>query len=83
MIYVVSKWTGMHSDIGLHTKIWVNKTKMKSNGDQYGLFSSVCQYFVNMCIPWELNPQPFALLTQCSTTEPQEHYTEYGRSLQM
>ncbi len=26
-----------------------------------------------MCVPWELNPQPFALLTQCSTTEPQEH----------
>ncbi len=26
-----------------------------------------------MCIPWELNPQPFALLTQCSTTEPQEN----------
>ncbi len=25
-----------------------------------------------MCVPWELNPQPFALLTQCSTTEPQE-----------
>ncbi len=23
-----------------------------------------------MCVPWELNPQPFALLTQCSTTEP-------------
>ncbi len=28
-----------------------------------------CQY---VCVPWELNPQPFALLTQCSTTEPQE-----------
>ncbi len=28
-----------------------------------------CQY---VCFPWELNPQPFALLTQCSTTEPQE-----------
>ncbi len=41
------------------------------------------QYFVNMCIPWELNPQPFALLTQCSTIEPREHYTEYGRSLQI
>ncbi len=27
-----------------------------------------------MCGPWELNPQPFALLTQCSATEPQEHY---------
>ncbi len=26
-----------------------------------------------MHVPWELNPQPFALLTQCSTTEPQEH----------
>ncbi len=29
--------------------------------------------FVSMCVPWELNPQPFALLTQCSTTEPQGH----------
>ncbi len=25
-----------------------------------------------MCVPWELNPQPYVLLTQCSTTEPQE-----------
>ncbi len=33
--------------------------------------------FVSMCVPWELNPQCFALLTQCSTTEPQEHYI-YG-----
>ncbi len=30
--------------------------------------------FITMCVPWESNPQPFALLTQCSTTEPQEHY---------
>ncbi len=30
-----------------------------------------------MCVPWELNPQPLALLTQCSTTEPQEHYYMY------
>ncbi len=27
-----------------------------------------------MCVPWESNPQPFALQTQCSTTEPQEHF---------
>ncbi len=27
-----------------------------------------------MCVLWELNPQPFALLTQCSTTEAQENY---------
>ncbi len=29
-------------------------------------------YDLLMCVPWELNPQPFVLLTQCSTTEPQE-----------
>ncbi len=28
--------------------------------------------FISMCVPWESNPLPFALLTQCSTTEPQE-----------
>ncbi len=27
-------------------------------------------FFVSICVPWESNPQPFALLTQCSTTEP-------------
>ncbi len=29
--------------------------------------------FFSMCVPWELNLRPFALLMQCSTTEPQEH----------
>ncbi len=24
--------------------------------------------FFSMCVPWELNTQPFALLAQCSTT---------------
>ncbi len=37
-------------------------------------FHSGYTFFISMCVPWELNPQPFALLTQCSTTEPQEHY---------
>ncbi len=32
-------------------------------------------FFISMCASWESNPQPFALLTQCSTTEPQEHST--------
>ncbi len=27
-------------------------------------------FFISMCVPWESNPQSFALLTQCSTTEP-------------
>ncbi len=31
------------------------------------------KHFVSICVLWELNPQLFALLTQCSTTEPQEH----------
>ncbi len=31
------------------------------------------QYIQVMHVPWELNPQPSVLLTQCSTTEPQEH----------
>ncbi len=26
-------------------------------------------FFYIMCVPWESNPQPFALQTQCSTTE--------------
>ncbi len=30
-------------------------------------------HFVIMCVPWESNLQPFALQTQCSTAEPQEH----------
>ncbi len=27
-------------------------------------------FLISICVPWEPNPQPFALLTQCSTTEP-------------
>ncbi len=29
--------------------------------------------FISMCVPWESNPQPFALLMQCSTTGPQRN----------
>ncbi len=29
-------------------------------------------FIVSMCVRWELNSCPFALLTQCFTTEPQE-----------
>ncbi len=31
--------------------------------------------FSLVCVPWESNPQPFALLTQCFTTEP--HFYTY------
>ncbi len=30
-------------------------------------------FCVSMCVLWESNPRPLALLTQCSNTEPQEH----------
>ncbi len=31
-----------------------------------------------MCVPWELNPQPFAFQMECFTTEPQEHTIQEG-----
>ncbi len=27
-------------------------------------------FLISMCVPWESNPQPFALLMQCSNTDP-------------
>ncbi len=30
-------------------------------------------FFISTCVPWEMNPQSIVLLTQCSTTEPQEY----------
>ncbi len=38
------------------------------------------KFLISMCVPWELNPQPFALLMQCSTTEPQEHYHKNAKA---
>ncbi len=35
-------------------------------------------FFISMCVRWELNPQPFVLLMQCSTTEPQEQHVCEG-----
>ncbi len=39
----------------------------------YSGYTFFIYFFISMCVPWEMNPWPFALLTQCSTTEPQEH----------
>ncbi len=41
--------------------------------------SGYTYFFVSMCVSWESNPQPFALLTQCSTTEPQKHIFYYKK----
>ncbi len=45
---------------------------------QSDLVHSGYTYFISMCVPWELNPQPFSLLMQCSTTEPQEQMADFG-----
>ncbi len=37
--------------------------------------SGTCWPTIGNPIPWESNPQPFALLTQCSTTEPHRNTT--------
>ncbi len=42
--------------------------------------------FISMCVSWESNPQPFVLLTQCSTTEPHRNtdlYSPFMQFLQM
>ncbi len=44
---------------------------------QSDLVHSGYTYFISMCVPWELNPQPFSLLMQCSTTEPQEQMADF------
>ncbi len=38
----------------------------------YNVISDI-HFVISMSVPWELNPQPLALLTQCSTIESQEH----------
>ncbi len=39
---------------------------------QSDLVHSGYKFFISMCVLWESNPRSFALLTRCSTTEPQE-----------
>ncbi len=41
---------------------------------QSDLVQSGYNFFLSVCVSWELNPRPFALLMQCSTTEPQEQH---------
>ncbi len=57
-------------ELYLHLCIWQTLLS-KATYSAFRLYIFFYQY--SMCVPWESNPQPFALLTQCSTTEPQEH----------
>ncbi len=46
------------------------------------LHSGYTFVLISMCVPWESNPQPFALLTQCSTTEPHRNTYSYPALVQ-
>ncbi len=37
-------------------------------------------FFVSMCVPLGIEPTTFALLTQCSTTEPQELFSSTSKA---
>ncbi len=50
----------------MHVNIYIYQTLLSKA--TYSAF-----ILISICVAWELNPQPFVLLTQCSTTEPQEH----------
>ncbi len=56
----------------MHNYIYIYQTLLSK-----ATYITGYKFFVSMCVPWESNPQPFALLTQCFTTEPQEHYLLY------
>ncbi len=58
-----------HEFIFMHLCIFSRRVYPKRLTIAFGLY--IC--FFSTCVSWESNPQPFALLTQCSTTEPQEH----------
>ncbi len=59
----------VHISIYTHTHIYAFSRHFYSKRTVHSGYTFV----VSMCVPWELNPRPFAPLTQCSTTEPQEH----------
>ncbi len=58
------------------TESWSNTSCIEDDAGQ--VFSSTafnCQYVCSR----EFNPETFALLTQCSTTKPNEHDGEKGK----
>ncbi len=64
-----SEWTHTHT-VKTHTFTFMHFADAFIQSD---LQCIQAIHFVSMPVPWELRPQPFALLTQCYTTEPQEH----------
>ncbi len=54
--------------------IYIHAFSRRFYPKQLTVHSGYTFFFISMCVPWELNPRPFALLTQCSTTELQERF---------
>ncbi len=61
-----------------YTYIYIYAFSRRFYPKRLGHSGYTCFFFITMCVPWESNPQPFALPTQCSTTEPQEHFVAQG-----
>ncbi len=53
-----------------HLHLYKQTLLSKVTYSTFRLYIYISGYVLSVCVLWELNPQP---LTQCSTTEPQEH----------
>ncbi len=63
----VSVWSPLKKKIYIYTFIKRFYLKRLTVHLSYNFF------LIRVCVPWEFNRWPFAPLTLCSTTEPQEH----------
>ncbi len=63
----VRMWRKEHESMDPFTFMHLQTLLSKATYSAFRLY-----IFVSVYVPWELNPQPFVLLTQCSTTEPQD-----------
>ncbi len=58
----------------IYLNIYIYAFSRRFYSKRLTVHSGYILFFVSMCVSWELNPQPLALLMQYSTTEPQEHW---------
>ncbi len=70
--YSLVKWLDCISDVALMIYVYIYAFSRCFYPKRLTVHSGYTFCF-SMCVPWESNPQPFALLTQSSATEPQEH----------
>ncbi len=75
-VYVTPAAHKQHMYICTNSQQYIEWIKINYAFNLFYAFNAFIQsnfFFISMCVPWELNPWSFALLTQCSTSESQEH----------